>query len=111
MKAKTETLALSSAQINRNWRLKVYGVDAAGRRINKLVGVAGLVALIGVEMLNKFFAPGCRLYARCLPLQIAPWFENLLLLKISPTNRPRWPFLADVGSLSTFQNKSNTRKI
>lgn len=53
MKAKTETLALSSAQINRNWRLKVYGVDAAGRRINKLVGVAGLVALIGVEMLNK----------------------------------------------------------
>ena len=53
MKAKTETLALPSAQINRNWRLKVYGVDAAGRRINKLVGVAGLVALIGVEMLNK----------------------------------------------------------
>lgn len=53
MKAKSETLALSSAQINRSWRLKVYGIDAAGRRINKLVGVAGLVALIGIEMLNK----------------------------------------------------------
>lgn len=53
MKAKSETLALSSAQINRSWRLKVYGIDAAGRRVNKLVGVAGLVALIGIEMLNK----------------------------------------------------------
>ena len=53
MKAKSETLALSSAQINRSWRLKVYGIDAVGRRINKLVGVAGLVALIGIEMLNK----------------------------------------------------------
>lgn len=53
MKAKSETLILSSAKINRNWRLKVYGVDAAGNRINKLVGVAGLIALIGVEMLNK----------------------------------------------------------
>lgn len=53
MKAKSETLALSSFQINRSWRLKVYGIDAAGHRINKLVGVAGLVALIGIEMLNK----------------------------------------------------------
>ena len=39
--------------INRNFRLKVYGVDAEGNKINKLVGVAGLVELIGVEMLNK----------------------------------------------------------
>lgn len=40
--------------INRNFRMKVYGVDENGNRINKLVGVAGLIALIGVELLNKF---------------------------------------------------------
>lgn len=62
MKVKSQTLALSSAEINRNWRLKVYGVDAFGHRINKLVGVAGLVALIGVEMLNKLL----RRAANCL---------------------------------------------
>ena len=32
--------------INRNFRMKVYGVDENGNRINKLVGVAGLIALI-----------------------------------------------------------------
>ena len=40
--------------INTNFRLKVYGLDGNGNRINKLVGVAGLIALIGVELLNKF---------------------------------------------------------
>lgn len=40
--------------INNNFRMKVYGVDENGNRINKLVGVAGLIALIGIELLNKF---------------------------------------------------------
>ena len=40
--------------INMNFRLKVYGKDENGKRINKLVGVAGLIALIGIELLNKF---------------------------------------------------------
>ena len=40
--------------INRNFRMKVYGVDENGNRINKLVGVAGIIALIGIELLNKF---------------------------------------------------------
>lgn len=40
--------------INTNFRLKVYGLDGNGNRINKLVGVAGLIALIGAELLNKF---------------------------------------------------------
>lgn len=40
--------------INRNFRMKVYGVDENGNRINKLVGVDGLIALIGIELLNKF---------------------------------------------------------
>lgn len=40
--------------INRNFRMKVYGIDGNGNRINKLVGVAGLIALIGIELFNKF---------------------------------------------------------
>lgn len=40
--------------INKNFRLKVYGVDSEGNRVNKLVGVAGLIALIGIDLLNKF---------------------------------------------------------
>lgn len=40
--------------INQNFRMKVYGYDKNGKRINKLVGVAGLIALIGIEFINKF---------------------------------------------------------
>lgn len=40
--------------INQNFRMKVYGFDESGKRINKLVGVAGLIALIGIEFINKF---------------------------------------------------------
>ena len=40
--------------INSNFRIKVYGYDENGKRINKLVGVAGLIALIGIEFINKF---------------------------------------------------------
>lgn len=46
-------LAYSSKDINRNFRIKVSGVDAQGHKVHKLVGVAGAIALIGVEMLNK----------------------------------------------------------
>lgn len=44
----------STKIINSNFRIKVYGVDQEGRRINKLVGVTGAVALIGVDLFNKF---------------------------------------------------------
>lgn len=33
--------------INRNFLLKVYGVDSENKRINRLVGVSGLVGLNG----------------------------------------------------------------
>ncbi len=48
------TLNYSTAEINRNWLIKVSGIDNEGKRINKLVGVSGAIALIGVEMFNKF---------------------------------------------------------
>lgn len=40
--------------INRNFLLKVYGYNEAGERINRLVGVSGLIALIGIDLVNKF---------------------------------------------------------
>lgn len=46
-------LRYSSAVINRTFRLKVSGLDTLGRKINKLVGVSGMIALIGVDMFNK----------------------------------------------------------
>lgn len=51
---KSSILKYTSKFINKNFRLKVYGVDAEGNHINKLVGVAGLIALIGIEFVNKF---------------------------------------------------------
>ena len=39
-------------KINRNFRIKVNGI-VDGKKINKLVGVKGLIELIGVEMANK----------------------------------------------------------
>ncbi len=39
--------------INLNFRIKVYGRDENGKRVNMLVGVSGLIALIGEELFNK----------------------------------------------------------
>lgn len=50
---KNSVLNYTTSYINRNFRIKVYGVDNEGRKINKLVGVAGIIALVGIEMLNK----------------------------------------------------------
>ena len=50
---KNSVLNYTKSCINRNFRIKVYGVDSAGNKVNKLVGVAGIIALVGVEMLNK----------------------------------------------------------
>lgn len=49
-----DSLAYSTKQINRNFRIKVSGVDSNGNRVHKLVGVSGAIELIGVEFLNKF---------------------------------------------------------
>ena len=55
-----QVLNYSTADINRDYRIKVSGVDNEGKRIHKLVGVSGLLNLIGVELMNKFL---CRAYA------------------------------------------------
>ncbi len=51
-----QNLNYSTSEINRNFRIKVSGRDINGKRINKLVGVAGALALIGAEMLNKLLS-------------------------------------------------------
>ena len=49
-------LNYSTKEINRNFRIKVAGIDENGKKINKLVGVSGLIKLIAVEFVNKFLA-------------------------------------------------------
>lgn len=53
-KMKTMTLAYSTREINRNFRIKVSGTDSEGNKIHTLVGVTGALNLIGAELLNKF---------------------------------------------------------
>lgn len=49
-----ENLIFSTTEINKNFRIKVFGYNADGKKINTLMGVAGILALIGEELLNKF---------------------------------------------------------
>lgn len=51
-KKQPSLLVYPSAWINRNFRIKVYGRTADGSRVNTLVGVAGAVAMLGVDTLN-----------------------------------------------------------
>lgn len=40
--------------INQNFRIKVFGRDENGRKINTLMGVSGIVSMIGEELFYKF---------------------------------------------------------
>ena len=51
-----ENLNYTTAEINNNFRIKVFGLNNEGKKINMLVGVSGLLALIGFELANKFIA-------------------------------------------------------
>ena len=44
----------SSKFINQNFRIKVFGKDENGKKINTLVGVSGIIRLIGEELFYKF---------------------------------------------------------
>lgn len=47
-------LNYSTRYINKNFLIKVSGIDNEGKKIHKLVGVSGALNLIGAELLNKF---------------------------------------------------------
>ena len=51
---KNEVSGYSTKFINQNFRIKVYGRDEKGRRINSLYGVSGIIAMIGEELFFKF---------------------------------------------------------
>lgn len=64
--ATTSVLAYSTSEINRNYRIKVYGLDKNGNKVNKLVGVSGLLKLVGdIALVNRLLkrAFGCLLDA------------------------------------------------
>lgn len=44
----------STGWINSNFRIKVYGRDENGKRINTLLGVSGIIRLIGEDLFYKF---------------------------------------------------------
>ena len=51
---KNETMQYTTKFVNQNFRIKVYGRDENGKRINTLRGVSGIIRMIGVELFNKF---------------------------------------------------------
>lgn len=51
---KATTLEFTTKFINSNFRIKVFGRDENGKKINTLVGVSGILKLIGAELFNKF---------------------------------------------------------
>lgn len=58
-----KTLNYTTREINRDFRIKVYGRNEDGKRINTLMGVSGITNLIGEELLNKFLKRAYRLVA------------------------------------------------
>ena len=51
---KSTTMTYTTSTINRDFRIKVNGINNEGDKINTLVGVSGCIALIGEAMLEKF---------------------------------------------------------
>ena len=50
---KAKKLQYSTREINRDFKIKVYGYTDEGRKVDMLVGVSRLILLIGVEHANK----------------------------------------------------------
>jgi len=50
---KATKLQYSTRDINRDFKIKVYGYTEEGKKVDKLVGVSGLILLIGTEHVNK----------------------------------------------------------
>ena len=49
-----ETKQFSTKFINQNFRIKVFGRDENGKKINTLMGVSGIIRLIGQDLFYKF---------------------------------------------------------
>lgn len=53
-KKRKEIRKFTSKYVNQNFRIKVYGRDENGKKINTLMGVSGIIAMIGEELFYKF---------------------------------------------------------
>lgn len=51
---KHQNTTFSTEFINKNFRIKVFGIDENGKKINTLMGVSGIIRLIGEELFFKF---------------------------------------------------------
>ena len=51
---KKEIQKFTTEFVNQNFRIKVYGRDENGQKINTLMGVSGIIRLIGEELFFKF---------------------------------------------------------
>lgn len=51
---KSNQTTFTTKYINQNFRIKVYGRDENGKKINTLMGVSGIIRLIGAELFYKF---------------------------------------------------------
>lgn len=51
---KKENQKFSTKFVNANFRIKVFGRDENGKKINTLVGVSGIIRIIGEELFYKF---------------------------------------------------------
>ena len=49
-----EIKQFDSKFINQNFRIKVFGYDENGKKINTLMGVSGIIKLIGETLFFKF---------------------------------------------------------
>lgn len=49
-----ETKQFDSKFINQNFRIKVFGYNENGKKINTLMGVSGIIKLIGETLFFKF---------------------------------------------------------
>ena len=49
-----ETKQFDSKFINQNFRIKVFGYDENGKKINTLMGFSGIIKLIGETLFFKF---------------------------------------------------------
>ena len=60
MANKKENKQYTTKYINQNFRIKVFGRDENGKKINTLMGVSGIVEMIGEELFYKFVTRAIR---------------------------------------------------
>lgn len=74
-------MTYTSKQINRDFRLKVFGF-LEGKKINMLVGVSGLLKLIGEELMEKQLNRAYKSGRDVTVLQIEKRIPSFILCKV-----------------------------